>query len=374
MKDDAHKVVVTSILTVGTVGRIVRPIGGKNPPWGPSNSLFQTVSRHVSYGYFCARISGASSRLWREGGEYNTLRGNKPACLWTGLKPPATSAVLQSLIGGVVKRRPEGFDMTKHDNGRNLPAKLTFIDTELSIIDRDGVPWLTGADMARALGCARTDIVANLYRRNKAEFTDQMAQHITVMGRGQIAPTKHWIFSPRGAQLIAMLAKTDRAKAFRRWVLDVLENQAQPGVAHPPEPVDMAAFRHQVVDDVVAKIMGKIGPHIPAAPTSNLPARTMPPMTNPDDPMPRLMDGHAMFRIGERIAVVDTSDYALSRGDRAVVIRIEDGEFPQIVTVLDQPPVKGWFDRCMVFSSGVPWYIPVGAVLGRVVWEGVCCE
>ncbi len=98
------------------------PIGGKNPPWGRRNSLFQTVSRHVSHGYFCIRIPGASSRLGREGGEYKTLRGNKPACLWTGFYPPATSAVVESLAGGVVKRRPEGFDMTKHDNAGNLPA------------------------------------------------------------------------------------------------------------------------------------------------------------------------------------------------------------------------------------------------------------
>ena len=120
--------------------------------------------------------------------------------------------------------------------------------------------------------------------------------------------------------------------------------------------------------------MDKIGAQIAAIPPRQSPPRTMPPLTKPDDPMPRLMDGHAVFRIGAQMVIVDTRDYALKRGDRAVVIRVEDGEFPQIVTVLDQPPVKGWFDRCMVFSSGVPWYIPVGAVLGRVVWEGFCGE
>tara|TARA_R110001583_G_scaffold189552_2_gene352714 strand:+ start:14225 stop:15121 length:897 start_codon:yes stop_codon:yes gene_type:complete len=121
-----------ALLTHGRRRRMVCPINGKNPLWRPSNLLFQTVSRHVSCGYFCARIPGASSRLGREGGEYNTLRGNKPACLWTGLKPPATSAVLQSLIGGVVKRRPEGFDMTDDIDGQN-PSEFPRIYAEQGV-------------------------------------------------------------------------------------------------------------------------------------------------------------------------------------------------------------------------------------------------
>ncbi|OSQ32020.1 hypothetical protein THS27_26315 [Thalassospira sp. MCCC 1A01428] len=89
-------------------GRMVWPINGKNPLWGRRNPRIETASRHVSFGYFCARIPGAASRLGREGGEYNTLRGNKPACLSTGFEPPATSAVVESRFGGVVKRYREG--------------------------------------------------------------------------------------------------------------------------------------------------------------------------------------------------------------------------------------------------------------------------
>jgi hypothetical protein len=168
---NAHK--NSAGLTVRRAGRMVRPINGKNPLWGPSNLLFQTVSRHVSYGYFCARNLGASSRLGREGGEYKTLRGNKPACLWTGLKPPATSAVLQSLIGGVVKRRPEGFDMTDDVSGRNPPENPQ-IKTDnatvrgLSRAERAAIhrratdvatmlfPYVRDYMVRSALGCLRT--------------------------------------------------------------------------------------------------------------------------------------------------------------------------------------------------------------------------
>lgn len=258
--------------------------------------------------------------------------------------------------------------MPNHDHGRNLPEKLTFQDTELSIIDRDGVPWLTGPDIARALGYSDASKISKLFNRYKDEFTDGMALKTKLGLRGQIQPAAVRVFSPRGAQLIAMLAKTDRAKAFRRWVLDVLEAQAAPAAQSSPDGEalpDLTALRQQVVGDVVTLIMDKIGPMIAAQSP-----RRMPPLTKPDDPMPRLMDGHAVFRIGNRMVIVDTCDYRLSRGDRAVVLQVEDGEFPKVVTVLDEPPLKSWFDRCMIFDSGVHWHIPVGAVLGRVVWEG----
>lgn len=41
------------------------------------------------------RFAGAAS-LWREGGEYNTRKGNKPACLWTGFEPLAASLAVES--------------------------------------------------------------------------------------------------------------------------------------------------------------------------------------------------------------------------------------------------------------------------------------
>lgn len=98
---------------------------------GLARRELQTVSRHVSCGYFCARNPGAS-RLRREGGEYNTLRGNKPACLWTGSEPPATSAVVRSLSGGVVQRYPEGDIMTA--TAISAPKTITEIEAIYSVL------------------------------------------------------------------------------------------------------------------------------------------------------------------------------------------------------------------------------------------------
>ena len=49
----------------------------------------------------------------------------------------------------------------------NLPNKITFQNTDLSIIDKNGTPWLASADLAKALGYSPTS--TNLLTRgNKA--------------------------------------------------------------------------------------------------------------------------------------------------------------------------------------------------------------
>ena len=108
---------------------------------------------------------------------------------------------------------------------------VRFEDTELSVIDRDGVPWLTGTQIAYALGTERRSAVTDIHARHRDEFTDAMTAVIR-QGRARVR-----IFSPRGAHLIAMFARTPRAKAFRRWVLDVLEATT----ARAPEPPALPA-------------------------------------------------------------------------------------------------------------------------------------
>lgn len=138
----------------------------------------------------------------------------------------------------------------------NLPTVLSFEGVELKIIDRNGLPWITSGDLGRALGYKRGgDQVVSIYRQHAHEFCEAMTTTIplrefsvesalkgdldltadsAVKGNPNI-PVR--IFSPRGAHLIAMFARTAKAAAFRRWVLDVLEGlavpAAQPVVENP---------------------------------------------------------------------------------------------------------------------------------------------
>lgn len=118
-----------------------------------------------------------------------------------------------------------------------LPSIIDFEGVTLSIIDREGRPWLTFPDLVRALYGLKGDdtsvtpfanaerALRRVFDKNRDEFTDAMTTMLTIETAG--GPQQVRIFSARGCYLTAMLAKTDRAKRFRHWALDVLEGNIQ---------------------------------------------------------------------------------------------------------------------------------------------------
>ena len=108
-----------------------------------------------------------------------------------------------------------------------MNAVLTFENTEFDVVDIHNVPWLRGLQVASALGYQNpTADAANLYARNADEFTDEMTQVLDLPTAGGVQSVR--VFSPRGCYLLGMLARTEKAKAFRQWVLDVLEGRVVP--------------------------------------------------------------------------------------------------------------------------------------------------
>ncbi|KXB17692.1 BRO-N domain-containing protein [Xylella fastidiosa] len=103
-----------------------------------------------------------------------------------------------------------------------LPAAVCFSGQSLSIIDRDGMPYLSARELACALGYADERSVLRIYARRTDEFTEQMTCVVKLTPQGDQARDIR-LFSPRGCHLVAMFARTSVAAAFRRWVLDVLE-------------------------------------------------------------------------------------------------------------------------------------------------------
>lgn len=104
-----------------------------------------------------------------------------------------------------------------------LPTTLNFGETALAIIDRNGEPWLSARELARALGYQDESAVLRIYSRNADEFTEEMTCTVKLTVQVDDQRRSIRIFSARGCYAIGLFAKTDRAKAFRRWVLDVLE-------------------------------------------------------------------------------------------------------------------------------------------------------
>ena len=105
-----------------------------------------------------------------------------------------------------------------------MTTALTFNDVVLSPIPHQNSLWIRAVELAKALGFKREDQAAKIYRSHADEFTPDMAQLVEITDNANSAfPVKSLIFSLRGCHLVAMFARTPVAKAFRRWVLDVLD-------------------------------------------------------------------------------------------------------------------------------------------------------
>ena len=125
-----------------------------------------------------------------------------------------------------------------------MTQALTFNDVTLTPITLQNSLWIRAAELARALGYSDSRKISHLYERNADEFTSEMTQVIEIsdvpeMGTLENLKHKARVFSLRGCHLVAMFARTPVAKAFRRWVLDVLEKYAAEQQSSRPLAEDM---------------------------------------------------------------------------------------------------------------------------------------
>ena len=133
--------------------------------------------------------------------------------------------------------------ITKEVNNMSSLA-LSFNEVNFTPVQQDGQIWLTATELAKALGYAKSDAVTQVYDRNQDEFNPSMTNTITVKSNDSVETlnlsvskksnnlTKTIrIFSLRGCHLIAMFSKTDIAKQFRKWVLDILDREVGQPIA-----------------------------------------------------------------------------------------------------------------------------------------------
>lgn len=122
-----------------------------------------------------------------------------------------------------------------------MTQALIFNEITLSPVTYQNSLWIRATELARALGYSDTRKITHLYERNADEFTPEMTQVIEIadvpeMGTSENLRRKARIFSLRGCHLVAMFARTPVAKAFRRWVLDVLDKLDAEQHAAPSSP------------------------------------------------------------------------------------------------------------------------------------------
>ncbi|WP_448216253.1 BRO family protein [Endozoicomonas sp. 2B-B] len=145
-----------------------------------------------------------------------------PGSFGAGSTNPARFASIMRLVplGGGLKNPSKG---ASHMSNSLLPDRLEFEGTELTVVDHKGRPCLTSSDLSNALGYKTSNSVTKIYERNSDEFSSDMVDVVKLGTSGNLQSTTR-IFSPRGCHLIAMFARTPKAKAFRKWVLDVLDH------------------------------------------------------------------------------------------------------------------------------------------------------
>lgn len=114
-----------------------------------------------------------------------------------------------------------------------MSQALCFNDVQFDVIHQNSQPWVRGSQIATALQYASVQRIIELYTRHAEEFTDTMTAVVTLPTKG--GPQETRIFSLRGCHLLAMFARTPVAKAFRKWVLDVLDRLAAEERAALPE-------------------------------------------------------------------------------------------------------------------------------------------
>lgn len=128
--------------------------------------------------------------------------------------------------------------------------QLVFNNTTLSIINLNNQIWFTSSELARALNYSDQSSVNRIYSRYQYEFTNKMTSSVKLTDQNQQMREVR-IFSLRGAHLIAMFSRTEIARDFRKWVLDILDKEVQKTTPQPstttPIPIEPTDVKIETV-------------------------------------------------------------------------------------------------------------------------------
>lgn len=105
-----------------------------------------------------------------------------------------------------------------------LIASEPFSGKGLEIYSVDGERWIRSSEIGRALEYNHPDrAISDVFKRNEDEFTPNMTRLMPMQTAGGVQEVR--VFSLRGAHMLAMLARSTKAKEFRGWLLDLIERE-----------------------------------------------------------------------------------------------------------------------------------------------------
>ncbi len=133
---------------------------------------------------------------------------------------------------------------------------LTFNSFTFDVVLQDGKQWLRLPQIGVALGYANPYKVQQVYDRNQDEFTNSMTTVLKLDTAGGAQDVR--VFSLRGAHLLGMFARTDVAKAFRRWVLDVLDREVDEQIAAAVAAMQASANDYTRISPAQAQALSEL--------------------------------------------------------------------------------------------------------------------
>lgn len=139
---------------------------------------------------------------------------------------------------------------------------LTFHKTIFETIPHNNQIWLSAKQLAHALSYKNTKSLTNLFNENASSMS-LVIESVTNGINGSKRRMKVRIFSLRGAHLIAMFARTPVAKEFRRWVLDILDNEVE--TPSRKAKAETSTYDRTPLRDAVNLLVGKKGIMYPEA-------------------------------------------------------------------------------------------------------------
>lgn len=154
---------------------------------------------------------------------------------------------------------------------------LTFNGNILTTINQDNQIWLTSKELSKALGYADNRSVSSIYSKYSDEFTDKMTEVVesTTSAKTKGLTAKTRIFSLRGCHLLAMFARTDIAKAFRVWVLDILDREVKT-TSHQRTPLRQACDKLAVGNMLISDAYKMVSHHYNVEHIDQIPEALLP--------------------------------------------------------------------------------------------------
>ena len=133
-----------------------------------------------------------------------------------------------------------------------------FEDLQLQVFEQNGEEWFSAADIGKALGFSEPrKFVLQVFNRNRDEFEGlyRILNLRTWLKTGGKLPYRFTTFNPQGAYLLAILARTDKSKALRRWLAKFMAHdldRLRASIAH-------LESQHQADQDQIAELHGQVG-------------------------------------------------------------------------------------------------------------------